>query len=357
MPNNTQVYKIVAADIACDREQILALWSCGLSQGGMPSAKFDWYYIRNPAGIPRAFFLYQSDTNKPVGVAAVSVREMLKNKEIILGGELIDFVTLIEHRTLFPALYLQREIRRRIFEHTHSIELLYGLPNTKSTSVVQRVGYQRVGQMVRRVRMLRSAGYLTRYAPAWLSRLVGPMVDHARLAVMAIRAISSRRRQSKWQNRPDSRFDELWERVAAQSNQIDGLIGVRDSAFLTWRFVECPLKSYEFFTLVSTNDNRLLAYAACAVESETLHVHDFLVDPADRTGFKALWVALSREAFHRGHSNISVECLGSASMQRDLQSVGMLKRQQRPLYASARVGNPTLPQEQHWYITCADEDG
>ncbi len=371
MPNTPPLYTIVLANIDRDREKILALWRRGLTHDGMPDAKFDWYYRNNPAGSPQVFLLCHGPDEEPVGVAAVGRREMRMGAQTIMSGELIDFVALPEHRTLFPALFLQKEIRRLSLgaafftdgadSNTHSTHgILYGLPNPKSLAVVKRVGYQLVGQLVRRARILRSAGYLSRHAPAWLCDVVGPVVDRFRLGALAARGITSVRMHSHWLERPDNRFDDLWQRIA-QSSTSNTLIGVRNSAFLAWRFSDCPLKKYRFFALFSSSNKQLLAYAVCAADGEALHVHDFLIDPANKSTGKALWIALSREAFRRGHSNISVAFLGAASIQQELESIGMMKRQQRPLYATVATDpghdGATLLEESSWYLTSADEDG
>jgi hypothetical protein len=368
MPNVSPTYTAVVSNIDTDRDKILALWKRGLTHAGMPEEKFDWFYRRNPAGLPVTYFLCCDDQVDPVGVAAVSMRMLRIGSQTISSGELVDFVALPEHRTLFPALFLQKEIRRLALEVNKSHALLYGLPNPKSLAVVKRVGYRLVGQMVRRARILRSSGYLSRRAPAWISQLIGPTIDRLRLGTLVLRGLAHHSLKTQWQPLPDSRFDNLWQRIAAQDKTGNVLIGVRDRAFLMWRFTECPLRKYEFFTLASA-DNQLVAYAACAAEGEILHVHDFLVDPASPSAHKAIWAALSRSAFHRGYSNISVEFLGPELIQNELEAAGMMKRQERPLYATVSTTSmpgtspvdahdqTTLLQESRWYLTCADEDG
>lgn len=367
MSNVSPTYTVVAANLDTDRDKILALWKSGLTHSGMPGEKFDWFYQKNPAGAPATFFLYCDGEVEPVGVAAVGIRKLRIGGHTITSGELVDFVALPEHRTLFPALFLQKEIRRLALEVNRSHALLYGLPNPKSLAVVKRVGYQLVGQMVRRARILRSAGYLSRYAPRWISKLIGPVIDRVRLGMLVLHGLAHRSLKAEWQALPDSRFDALWEQIATQDEAKNVLMGVRDCAFLTWRFAECPLRKHEFFTL-SSADGQLVAYAACAAEGEILHVHDFLFDSSKRSTGKALWLALSRAAFDRGHSIISVAFLGAKSIQRVLQAAGLMKRQERPLFAtiSAEVTPNTVPaethgrnallKEPHWYLTCADED-
>ena len=371
MSNTPQLYTAVAANIELDCEKILALWNCGLTHGGMPEAKFDWYYRKNCGGPPQIFFLCHGPQRETVGVAAVGRREMRIGTQTIISGELVDFVAVPEHRTLFPALFLQKEIRRLTLKSQNSEastggshDILYGLPNPKSLAVVKRAGYQLVGQLVRRARILRLEGYLSRHAPVWMGQLFGPLLDRVRMGALALRAIATRgsglELRSCWLDRPDSRFDDLWQRVVAQSWMNNVLIGVRDSAFLIWRFIDCPLRTYRFFALVANTDDRLIAYAVCAVDGETLHVHDFLVDPTVHDASKKLWIALSREAYRRGHGNLSVEFLGAESIQQSLEAIGLVKRQQRPLYASRSAAiqdDGTLLKESNWYLTSADEDG
>jgi hypothetical protein len=369
MSNVSPTYTAVAANIDTDRDKILTLWKRGLSHAGMPEEKFDWFYQKNPAGAPATFFLYCDDEVEPVGVAAVGIRKLRIGGQTITSGELVDFVALPEHRTLFPALFLQKEIRRLALEVNKSHALLYGLPNPKSLAVVKRVGYRLVGQMVRRARILRSAGYLSRYAPLWMCQLIGPVIDRMRIGLLVMRGMANRRLQLQWLDRPDCRFDDLWQRVVTHEGAGNILMGIRDAAFLTWRFVDCPLRTYRFFTLTSAANDRIVAYAACTTDGDALHVHDFLVDPTERFAGRGLWLTLSREAFRRGHSNISVEFLSAESSQSELQVAGMLKRQQRPLYAAAATNientldsakthcQANLFTASNWYLTRADEDG
>jgi hypothetical protein len=341
----------------------------------MPEAKFDWYYRKNCGGPPQIFFLCHGPQQETVGVAAVGRREMRIGTQTIMSGELVDFVAVPEHRTLFPALFLQKEVRRLTLKTRlksqdserpgdGSHDILYGLPNPKSLAVVKRAGYQLVGQLVRRARILRLAGYLSRHVPGWIGQLIGPVVDRIRMGALAMRAITTRGSGLElcpcWLDRPDSRFDDLWRRVVTQSGMNNVLMGVRDNAFLTWRFIDCPLRTYRFFALFANTDHRLIAYAVCAVDGEALHVHDFLVDLTAHGAHKALWIALSREAYRRGHSNLSVEFLGAESIQQSLEAIGLMKRQQRPLYATTAAATHdrnTLLQESNWYLTSADEDG
>lgn len=367
MSNNSPLYSIAAANIELDKEQVLSLWKRGLTHAGMPEAKFDWYYHGNPDGPPQTFFLHAAGVTDPVGVAAIATRYMHNGKKILTAGELVDFVALPEYRTLFPALFLQKEIRRIALDINQTHTVLYGLPNPKSLAVVKRVGYQLVGQIVRRARVVRSASYLTRNVPAWLGGLIGPMVDQFRLTTLGLSRMFEPRFDVEWLAQPDDRLDHLWQRVVANNAAGDILIGVRNSAFLKWRFSDCPLKSYQFFVLISPmHAHQIAGYAACAVDNGNLLVHDFLYDTAITGAAKALWRALTREAHARGLIGISVEFLGAATIHQELEAAGFSERQRRPVYAAVRdaavadcgsADEPISLAEHAWYLTCADEDG
>ncbi len=349
-----QAYWTTVADLDVDGNKIVALWRTGLSHSGLPEAKLKWYYRNNIEGTPLVVFLHHAETQDAVGVAAVGPRRMRFGAETLMAGALVDFVTQPEHRTFFPAIFLQKELRRRA---SRDCVILFGFPNTKALPVVRRVGYKCVGQMVRRTRVLRSAAYLANYLPSWLSSIAGAGIDGMRSTAMTMRGLVNTGFQSHWQERPDNAFDDLWRRAGAP-----GLVmGVRDSAFLIWRFVDVPFKSFMFFTLVSSVNQRLVAYAVCEADGEVLRVADFLVDPNFPAAGARLWLDLSREAIRMGHTSLCVEFMGADQEQRQLNAAGFIARDKRPVYASvtqsSTKGVNLLPTETSvWYLTPADDD-
>ena len=343
-------YTVTAADVLEENVKICSLWRTGLVATNSYEAKFDWYYRRHPDGPPSVIFLNLNSEGDAVGAASVAPRRMRFNDTTFLTGVLVDFVVRPEHRTFFPALFLQKEMQRHALLIHH---IVWGLPNPKATAVFRRAGYQCIGQMGRYVRVLRSAGYLSRHLPGWLSRVIGPIIDLTRLAALVFRRATTRGYISHWQDRPDARFNDLWTRSARP----DQLIGVRDEQYLSWRFVDCPLATYSFFTIVSAQDQCLVGYAVCEFEQQTLHVRDFLIDSNVAGALSSLWCELAREAFHAGCVSLSVEFFGAEVVQRDLNNAGLKARAQSPLYAARTDQSPAVLSEAHLYITGADLDG
>ncbi len=342
-------YTVTVADVLEEEVKICSLWRTGLVTSNSYESKFDWYYRLNPDGPPNVIFLHHNSEVDAVGAASVAPRRMRFNDTSFLTGVLVDFVVRPEHRTFFPAQILQKEMQRHALQ-IHRI--VWGLPNPKATAVFRRVGYQCIGQMGRYVRVLRSAGYLTRHFPGWMSRIVGPIIDLTRLAALMLRCAPTRGYAVQWQDRPDARFNDLW----ARSGKPDQLMGVRDEQYLSWRFVDCPLATNTFFTLVSTLDQRLIGYAVCEFEQQTLHVRDFLVDSNVAGISERLWCELAREAFHKGCASLSVEFFGAERVHQELNNAGLTARAQSPLYGVHTDQSSAMLRESQMYITCADLD-
>ena len=104
-------------------------------------------------------------------------------------------------------------------------------------------------------------------------------------------------------------------------------------------------------------EHRLIGYAVCEFERQTLHVRDFLVDPNTLGAAAHFWRELAREAFRIGCASVSVELLGCELVQRQLRDAGLIARNQSPLYADIKDQSLPLLQERHWYLTSADVDG
>jgi hypothetical protein len=342
-------YSTVPASLVEDRETVFGLWREGLSHGGKPEAKLAWYYERNPVSVPDVLFLQKKGVASPVGVAAIGSRRMRFGDESLLSCEMVDFVVAPKHRALSPAKFLMGEVRRQCLI-THDI--LYGLPNPQSRAVVKRIGYQYVGEMVRRVRVLRTAGYLSHYLPAWLGNLIGPLIDRVRVMAQSLGG-ANHGYTTAWVEQPDAEFDRLW----AETVEPEVIMGVRDREYLTWRFADCPLEKCSFFVLRDPAASRLLGYAVCEVQDDTLQVYDFLIDDKTPGASACLWRELSLAAYRAGHTKLSVEFLGPQRMQQRLQVAGLRARETRPLYATTDSKWNTLLDNEHWYMTSADEDG
>lgn len=346
-PEQAVDYQISPAHIPEDEAVILDRWQDGLFESAAAMQKLDWFYRRSPAGPPDLFLL--TAAGAAVGIGSLAKRRMYLDGRAMMARVPIDFVITAAHRSLFPAIHMQRHVRR---EALSGSAIAYTSPNDKSLGVFARAGYKRIGELVRSTRVLRAAPYLSHHLPAFISGLIGPVADQFRNAGIVLHLLTGRRVVAAWQERPDASFDTLFQQCLEPS----ALLGERAAAFLAWRFAECPLYKYRFFTLRARNDQRLLGYAACRIAADHIYVDDFLIDSGAADMHANFWRALARAAYREGHAALTLQFLGGPAHRRAIAAAGLVARDAYPVLACASTQFPGGLAAVNWYLTPADFD-
>ena len=349
MSDSPPSYAVTGADLESDREAIVALWSSTLGHAERRNDKFDWFYRRNPGGTPTVLLAHPAAAAAAsIGVVGLGPRRMQIDGRPLTAGLLADFGVSPEHRTLYPAMLLQTALRDRCLPR---LGLIFGFPNPRSEPVVRRLGYSAVGRFVRYVRVVRSADYLPAAIPAIARRGLGGLIDGWRRGALP-RPPEPDALAIEWQERPDERFDALWQAQIGQPM----LIGVRDRAFLEWRFESKPWRQCRFLTLRRL-DGGLAGYAVCETADKALHIRDLLIDPRLPGSLGPLLRAAFRAARASGRSSVSFEFLGPRWMRDVLLALGMVPRESSSVLATAlpeAAGPPLI--ERDWYLTFAAQD-
>src|SRR5262249_28885102 len=91
-----------------------------------------------------------------VGTAGLGLRRLFLDGVTAQVGLASDFAVDPEHRSVQPALQLQKAVLACLGD---DLPLIYGLPNRKSSAVFRRLGYQEVGTLRRFVKVLRVGPY------------------------------------------------------------------------------------------------------------------------------------------------------------------------------------------------------
>ena len=343
-------YAALPADLSTDRSTIVSLWVSNLGHPERRQDKYDWFYLRNPAGAPHVLLAHcPAEQGTPIGVIGLGMRQMQLAGQPFNAGLLADFGVVAEHRTLYPAMLLQTALRDRFLPQ---LGLIYGFPNPKSEPVVKRLGYAIAGPMVRYVRVLRSANYLPALLPHSVRHTLGRTADWWRHTLRRTRCAHDYHGVfAQWMDQPDVRFDALW---AAQSAQAL-LIGVRDRGYLAWRFEQKPWKKFRFLTL-NSRTNGVIAYAATEVIGKVLHIRDLLCHPDHPDSLDLLLDSLFHDAHSDGRTSVSFEFLGPPVIQNTLKRLGMVPRGQRNAMYTVAGPNADAIRQIPWYLTSADED-
>jgi hypothetical protein len=346
-------YTVRPADLQRDRNAILEVWARNLANSALGPESYAWYYQHNPYGEGRCWLLLAEPGNKVVGTAGLGLRRIKVGTKTILAGLASDFAVDREHRSLLPALLLQKAL---LGARNEELRLIYGVPNDRAQGIFRHLGYNAVGTKTRHVKVLRIADYLQRLPrPFQCARAAAWVYDQAlRLHSVAIQRLQPRDTLTVL---PvfDSRFDDLWERSSTHYP----VIAERTTAFLRWRYTECPLRDYFTVGLLARRENALRGYAVCYLEAGHLHCLDILTEDNGPT-----LETLMRELIHfgrkQGAKSISLSAVITEPMESLLHHLGFVLREDAvatTVLISPHTSCPLNTESlQQWYFMSGDED-
>ncbi len=108
------------------------------------------------------------------------------------------------------------------------------------------------------------------------------------------------------------------------------------------------------YLLVSDRGGALLAWFACEVADDMLHVRDFWSAGAVHGLPRPYLDVLLAAAWHEGQAAVSVECLGSEACHGAWHAAGFRERGHRPVIG--RWQRHAVPAPASIHLTSADED-
>lgn len=340
-------YSLEHGDVERDREAVLSVWRGSLGKTSELDSKYDWFYRQSPHGAPLFMLLRHAPSDAVVGVAATGPRAMVWRGRIVRASVLADLAVLPQHRSLGPALSLEKALARAAASR---FDVIYGFPNPKALPVFRRAGFALLGFLERHACVLRSADYLARHLPRVAALPIGAAWDASRSARRSLGALRHRPLRSFWSDRADPRMDALW----ARADRGDCLSTVRNAAFFRWRFDEMPGLRVRYLLVREAPDEELTAWFACARRGEHLHVLDAWSADGVAGMSRELVDILSTEARREGCVSVTVELSGSPSQLQGWKEAGFVPRERRPIVGlvSKRLGAPAPS----LFLTSADED-
>lgn len=338
-------YSVHDGDAMRDRDKLLAIWRGSLGDEARMAAKYPWFYLHDPSAPPLLKLLRHERDDVWAGACSIGHRLMVRRGREIRAGLLVDFAVHAGHRTLGPALALQRAMSVSAQEH---FELVYGFPNRKAIAIFKRLGWRRITDMVRYTRVLRHDTYLGRHLPGIAARPAAMIIDTGHRLRDILRRGPYQSLVATWNDRVDPRMDRLWN----QAHRDDALVSVRDTAWLRWRFDDCPLTTTRYLLLCGADDE-LVAWFATQVDGRTLHIRDcWSIDGSD--GIARNHVdSLLGAARAAGYVAVSVEIAAAPSRTAGWRSRGFVERGRRPVYGAT---NGVEDISGNAYLTAADED-
>lgn len=265
-------YEVININPLEHKAEILHLWtSIHPHLENLLPRRFTWIYENNPYGVPDSWFLRNTKGNAPIGMASIIPRSMWVNGEKVTAGVAADMMVDKNHRSLGPALMLQRALVASCEEGRYTF--IYGFSPRPAAAVQLRAGFQAMGSCVRFLKILSTERFTRNQKMHYIARAAGGIIDTAIMAADFILSakdlLKSRNISSRISDSFDSGFDQLWEKLPRQNL----VVGDKTSSYLTWRYTMSPYHSHKIFTLANTADN-ILGYLVFSIVDQTIQIYD-----------------------------------------------------------------------------------
>jgi len=314
-------------------------------------ARFAWLYLNNPHGLANVWIAMQSDQAMPIGMAAAFPRRTLIQGRQIPGWVLGDFCISDEHRSLGPALQLQRACLAGV--DSGAVGFCYDFPSAGMMAVNRRLRIPETGAMVRFAKPLRVDRKVREFVKTpFIGRGVSA-VGNLWLRMVDTAFPPSCNLDFSLQQHPcGEEFTILAQQVAGQwGSHIE-----RSAAYLNWRYLSNPLVRHEM--LIARSQEGLVGYAVFVQTGEDGTVIDVFgeTDPNIVSGLLQALVKLLRE---RNVVTISASLSCSHPWANILMEHGFKKRDSIPVVVH---WGPELAQRVEgtdaatWWFVSGDRD-
>lgn len=280
-----------------EREELLAVLEQNLTD--LPHARrFKWLYHDHPEGPAWAWFVCEHPSGRVRGVASLFRRALWLGPRVSLCGQVGDFAIDAAHRSLGPAVMLQRATFEPV--DRGQLALCYDCPpHDRGMATFRRLGMTASATLARHARLLRTDRRLAGRFGAG-GRALAP-VGNALLRIAAgRRARPAGVEIARHEGRFGDEFSALDRRVGAG----EVIRGRRSAPDLNWRYRDDPL--HDYVTLIARRHGELIGFlvleAADAVvvdlfgdlaAEETLGLLEGAADAARAAGAETLQASVS----------------------------------------------------------------
>jgi hypothetical protein len=295
------------------------------------TTRFDWLHTRNPAGPGRFWMAVDVATGETVGTAAAFPRLFSVGGREERGWVLGDFCVDARHRSLGPALKLQRSCLDLATDAR--TPFCYDFPSGAMMTVYERLRIRPRGQMRRLVKLLRIEHALAAFTG--LPRVAGAIGG----LLEGYRARQGRLPR-RWRGLSielhSGPFGEEFTCLADRESAGYGMCLKRSAAYLNWRYRDNPTASFDVVT--ARRQGRLLGYAVITLNGAEATLVDLFGSREPRV-LMALVRAASSVARQRGGRSLSVSLPDSHMWVGLFRRLGFVRREASPFVFSAASGS------------------
>ncbi len=225
--------KIRSGDLDADRSAAIGLLSRYVNPA-YDRRRFDWLYHENPVGRGRLWVAIDGSSGDLIGTAGAFPRRMTVDGRSVTSWVLADFCVADTHRTLGPALQLQRACLEDLT--ADGIPFCYDFPSRSMEAIYRRLGQTAQRRIVRFARPLRVRG---RLRLGWGAPLAYPLAAVADL-VLGRTVRAPRVDGSLTVAVHEGPCGEEFSALAQLAGPSYGVCVVRSAEYLNWRYRETP---------------------------------------------------------------------------------------------------------------------
>ena len=314
------------------------------------AARFDWLYRRNPDGEARAW-IAEDAAGRAVGLAAAFPRRMIVQGREGRGWVLGDFCVDDDHRTLGPALQLQRACLAGVT--AAGADVVYDLPGPRMLPVYRRLGVTPAGSVRRFAKLLRVDGRLPLGMPAAVTGAVN-RAGNALLALADARHAGAGDLEVTAESAP---YGREYTELASRGGAGHGFCIHRSAAYLDWRYGAAPHRSYRL--LAARRRGELRGYVVLDRDGATGWIVDLFVAEDEPAVIRAL-VATAVAGFRAdGAATVAAIALDGQPGAAALMRLGFRPREAGPLVACDGNGRPLITTEaagSPWLLAQGDRE-
>ena len=278
------------ADLSCDVEHILEILHRNLTDLAHRE-RFHWMYRQNPAGSAWSWLAYETGTREMVGVASLCPQMVWIEGEIRRCGQVRDFAIDVGHRSLGPAILLQRATFGPVDDGI--LSFCYDCPpDHRGMSTFRRMGIKPSCQMQRYARILR----LDRKVSSILGnsmqgKAVGAMANCLMRVLSGARFLTRSKTAGIQISVHKTRFGEEFSELDQRLARMDTIRGRRAAEDLNWRYRDNPIQPYRVLT--AHRHGELQAYLVYNTFGQDAYIIDLFGDSLRETGTQLLEAAVS----------------------------------------------------------------
>ena len=343
---------VMLADLVLDRDDVEGVWDRGFEVCPQRIEN----YMTSPYGVG-TIWAYRPEGRTIHGAIGLHAQKLSLGGKVHSVGQIGNLAVDMKYRSVGPAVRLQRALLASLDGSDRT--LIFGI-TSKAVHVLKRAGCKPVGTAQRWVKILRSETQLKkRLRPPLFAKTAAPLVDIG-LRMMS-REMFPRRSAGVTVGMGlafDSRFDRLWERVAAKFP----IATQRTAEYLTWRFCGGSDSPYQVLWIADAN-KELLGYIVYEVRNrDVVEVADVLFDGTPALDRLLIEFLRHIRASEDRISAVSISWFGSTLLADRLKRFGFHSRPedlQTFVYGDSATladAEPQIFDTEQWYLTGSDVD-